>query len=105
MEWVIAGVALLIIATFVLVTTRSARAPRPQPHTGQRDDRSGGAVGAGVLVAGAIATDPESDQQTDPADGGRGWDGGGDAGASGGGWGGGDGGGGGGGGDGGGSTA
>ncbi|MGZ8511813.1 MAG: hypothetical protein ACXWWL_00020 [Candidatus Limnocylindria bacterium] len=106
MEWVIAGAALLIIAAFVVATARSARAPRPQPRDDRRDDGTGAAVATGVIVAGAIATDPESDQNVDPADGGGGWDGGGggDAGASGGGWGGGDGGGGGGG-DGGGSTA
>lgn len=47
MEWVIAGAALLIVAAFVFGAMRSARAPRPQPQAGRRDDRTDGGGGGG----------------------------------------------------------
>ena len=52
MEWVIAGVALLIIAAFVFGALRSARASRPRERSARRDDGTGGVIATGVIFGG-----------------------------------------------------
>ena len=92
MEWLLAGVALAIVAIFIFGAVRSERAARSAPRPGRTRADGGAAISTGVIVGGvAAAGADESDRDA------HGNDAGADAGDSGGGWGGGDGGGGGGG--------
>lgn len=75
MEWVIAGAALLIIAAFIVATTRSARAPRSTPRADRPGEGTGAAIATGAIIGG-VAVTASDDERVDDGGGGGGGDGG-----------------------------